>query len=82
MEEETSKEANAGKSNIEVLNYTVEESNDVLLFGKDLEKQVIDGAIDFSSDQESTGGEEDDQPLGNVINKSSPPNVQESICFI
>lgn len=37
----------------------------VLLFGSDLDKQPMEGAIEFSSDQESTGGEEDEQPLGN-----------------
>lgn len=36
----------------------------VLLFGSDLDKQPMVGAIEFSSDQESTGGEDDDQPLG------------------
>lgn len=36
----------------------------LLLFGKDLDKQPLDGAIAFSSDQESTGGEEEERDLG------------------
>lgn len=38
--------------------------NEVLLFGSDLDKQPVEGAIEFSSDQESTGGEDDEEPLG------------------
>lgn len=36
----------------------------VLLFGNDLDKQPIVGAIDLSSDQESTGGEEENETVG------------------
>lgn len=39
----------------------------ILLFGNDLDKQPIEGAIDLSSDQESTGGEEDDETVGKKI---------------
>ncbi|KAJ8914563.1 hypothetical protein NQ315_010027, partial [Exocentrus adspersus] len=45
----------------------------ILLFGKDLDKQPIDGAIDLSSDQESTGGEDDDETVGEEdISKLQP----------
>lgn len=37
----------------------------VLLFGNDLDKQPI-GAIDLSSDQESTGGEEENETVGKL----------------
>lgn len=36
----------------------------VLLFGNDLDKQPIVDAIDLSSDQESTGGEEENETVG------------------
>lgn len=39
----------------------------VLLFGNDLDKQPIDGPIDLSSDQESTGGEEDNETVGTYL---------------
>lgn len=40
------------------------EDTEVLLFGSDLDKQPVEGAIEFSSDQESTdGGEGDEEPL-------------------
>lgn len=49
------------------------ESAGVLLFGSDLDKQPMEGAIEFSSDQESTGGEDDDQPLDEEdISKLNP----------
>lgn len=57
----------------EDISRTVEQSKDIseeeqqkslLLFGSDLEKQPMVGGIEFGSDQESTGGEDDDQPLG------------------
>ncbi|CAG9835661.1 unnamed protein product [Diabrotica balteata] len=45
----------------------------VLLFGNDLDKQPIDGAIDLSSDQESTGGEEENETVGEEdISKLQP----------
>lgn len=40
--------------------------NEVLLFGSDLDKQLVEGEIEFSSDQESTEGEEDEQALGQL----------------
>lgn len=43
------------------------EDNEVLLFGSDLDKQLVEGEIEFSSDQESTEGEEDEQPLGELL---------------
>nr|XP_023025538.1 arf-GAP with coiled-coil, ANK repeat and PH domain-containing protein 2 [Leptinotarsa decemlineata] len=36
----------------------------VLLFGNDFDKQPIEGAIEFSSDQESTGGEDNNESVG------------------
>jgi Arf-GAP/coiled-coil/ANK repeat/PH domain-containing protein len=33
---------------------------DVLMFGKNFEKQPLEGSIELSSDQDSTGGEEDE----------------------
>lgn len=36
---------------------------DVLLFGSDLDKQPLSGSIDLSSDQDSTGGE-DNETIG------------------
>ena len=35
-------------------------NSEVLIFGKSLEKQPVEGSIELSSDQDSTGGEEDD----------------------
>lgn len=50
-----------------------EKDNEVLLFGSDLDKQPVEGAIEFSSDQESTGGEEDEEPLDEEdISKLNP----------
>ncbi|KAJ8928246.1 hypothetical protein NQ314_019196 [Rhamnusium bicolor] len=43
---------------------SLKQRTSILLFGKDLDKQPIEGAIDFSSDQESTGGEEEDETVG------------------
>lgn len=39
---------------------------EVLAFGKTLEKQTLDGSIQLDSDQDSTGGEEDEF-IGNVF---------------
>ncbi|KAJ8959984.1 hypothetical protein NQ318_009419 [Aromia moschata] len=44
----------------------------ILLFGNDLDKQPIEGAIDLSSDQESTGGEEDETVGEEDISKLQP----------
>lgn len=44
-----------------------EKDNEILLFGSDLDKQLVDSTIEFSSDQESTGGEEDEQVLGELL---------------
>jgi hypothetical protein len=41
---------------------------DVLLFGKNFEKQPLEGSIELSSDQDSTGGEED-EVIGNYVIK-------------
>jgi hypothetical protein len=41
---------------------------DVLLFGENFEKQPLEGSIELSSDQDSTGGEED-EVIGNYITK-------------
>lgn len=53
-----------------------DEQEEVLLFGSDLDKQpAVEGAIEFSSDQESTdGGEEDERQLlqGEDISKLNP----------
>lgn len=38
----------------------MEKGENLLLFGSDLEKQPLNEAIDLSSDQESTGGEDED----------------------
>lgn len=43
----------------------------VLLFGGDLDKQVLDEPLNLSSDQDSTGGEEDDV-LEEDISKLDP----------
>lgn len=32
----------------------------ILLFGSELDKQPLDGSLDLSSDQDSTGGEDED----------------------
>lgn len=37
---------------------------EVLLFGKNLEKQPLEGTIELDSDQDSTGGEEDEVLIG------------------
>jgi hypothetical protein len=59
-----SKVSDSGSSNTEheVVNA------DVLLFGKNFEKQPLEGSIELSSDQDSTGGEED-EVIGNYITK-------------
>ncbi|KAJ8974164.1 hypothetical protein NQ317_013121 [Molorchus minor] len=44
----------------------------ILLFGNDLDKQPIDGPIDLSSDQESTGGEEEETVGEEDISKLQP----------
>ncbi|XP_056641814.1 arf-GAP with coiled-coil, ANK repeat and PH domain-containing protein 2 [Diorhabda sublineata] len=45
----------------------------VLLFGNDLDKQPMEEAIDLSSDQESTGGEEENETVGEEdISKLQP----------
>jgi Arf-GAP/coiled-coil/ANK repeat/PH domain-containing protein len=41
---------------------------DVLLFGENFEKQPLEGSIELSSDQDSTGGEED-EVIGNYGSK-------------
>lgn len=40
----------------------------VLLFGNDLDKQPVPSPIEFSSDQESTGGEEENETVGMFLN--------------
>lgn len=43
---------------------SLKDEGSLLLFGNDLDKQPIVGAIDLSSDQESTGGEEENETVG------------------
>lgn len=43
---------------------SLKKQGSVLLFGNDLDKQPIVGAIDLSSDQESTGGEDENETVG------------------
>jgi Arf-GAP/coiled-coil/ANK repeat/PH domain-containing protein len=43
-------------------------NTDVLLFGETFEKQPLEGSIELSSDQDSTGGEED-EVIGNYVTK-------------
>ncbi|PNF43426.1 hypothetical protein B7P43_G12548 [Cryptotermes secundus] len=47
---------------------------DVLLFGKNFEKQPLEGSIELSSDQDSTGGEEDE-----VIGEEDISKLQQLI---
>ena len=47
-------------SKISVSSNSSNENVDVLLFGKNFEKQPLEDAIELSSDQDSTGGEEDE----------------------
>ncbi|XP_049863259.1 arf-GAP with coiled-coil, ANK repeat and PH domain-containing protein 2 isoform X2 [Schistocerca gregaria] len=47
-------------------------SAEVLAFGKSLEKQTLDGSIELSSDQDSTGGEEDEFIGEEDISKLDP----------
>ncbi|CAH1112565.1 unnamed protein product [Psylliodes chrysocephalus] len=52
---------------------SLKKRNSILLFGSDLDKQPIDGPIDLSSDQESTGGEEENETVGEEdISKLQP----------
>lgn len=51
---------------------TQRQSENVLLFGNDLEKQPIDGALYLDSDQESTGGEDNDNVGEEDISKLHP----------
>lgn len=41
-------------------NNPLTKSANVLLFGGDLDKQALDGSFSLSSDQDSTGGEEEE----------------------
>jgi Arf-GAP/coiled-coil/ANK repeat/PH domain-containing protein len=61
---EGSKGSDSGSSNTE---YRLVNA-DVLMFGKNFEKQPLEGSIELSSDQDSTGGEEDEF-IGNYIVK-------------
>ncbi|XP_066997590.2 arf-GAP with coiled-coil, ANK repeat and PH domain-containing protein 2 [Anabrus simplex] len=47
-------------------------SAEVLVFGKSLEKQPLEGSIELSSDQDSTGGEEDEVVGEEDITKLHP----------
>jgi hypothetical protein len=61
-----SKESGCGSSNTEC-----ELVNDeVLMFGNNFEKQPLEGSVELNSDQDSTGGE-DDECIGNYINNNS-----------
>lgn len=43
---------------------SLKKQGSLLLFGNDLDKQPLEGPIDLSSDQESTGGEEENETVG------------------
>lgn len=47
-------------------------NSEVLIFGKSLEKQPVEGSIELSSDQDSTGGEDDDHAGEEDISKFHP----------
>ncbi|CAG9821937.1 unnamed protein product [Phaedon cochleariae] len=53
---------------------SLKKRSSVLLFGNDLDKQPIEGAIDLSSDQESTGGEEENEIVGEEDIAKLQPN--------
>lgn len=61
--EEANNDASAEKS---------EKAENVLLFGNDIEKQPIDTALYLDSDQESTGGEDNDNVGEEDISKLHP----------
>jgi hypothetical protein len=70
---ECSKEIEPGSSNTECELVNA----DVLMFGNNLEKQPLEGSIELSSDQDSTGGE-DNEFIGNY----SPNSTFLSIIFM
>ncbi|PSN46505.1 Arf-GAP with coiled-coil [Blattella germanica] len=47
-------------------------NTDVLLFGKNFEKQPLEGSLELSSDQDSTGGEDDEMMGEEDISKLHP----------
>ncbi|VEN51383.1 unnamed protein product [Callosobruchus maculatus] len=52
---------------------SIRKRGSVLLFGNEFDKQPIEGSIDLSSDQESTGGEEENETVGEEdISKLQP----------
>ena len=63
---ESGKESESGSSNTEreLVNA------DVLMFGNNFENQPLEGSIELSSDQESTGGE-DNEFIGNYSTNSA-----------
>ncbi|KAG5883931.1 hypothetical protein JTB14_003753 [Gonioctena quinquepunctata] len=64
-DEDTSRESSKRNS--------LKKRGSVLLFGNEFEKQPIEGAIEFISDQESTGGEEENETVGEEdISKLQP----------
>jgi Arf-GAP/coiled-coil/ANK repeat/PH domain-containing protein len=60
-----SKESDCGSSNTERDLVKTE----VLMFGNNFEKQPLEGSVELNSDQDSTGGE-DNECIGNYINVS------------
>jgi hypothetical protein len=57
---ECNKESESGSSNTECELVNA----DVLMFGNNFEKQLLEGSLELSSDQDSTGGE-DNEFIGN-----------------
>lgn len=64
---ESSENSNEASSSV-----TNTDTKDVLLFGRDLEKQPLDETIDLSSDQESTTGDGDEAVEEEDIDKLHP----------
>jgi hypothetical protein len=61
-----SKESDCGSSNTERELVNTE----VLMFGNNFEKQPLEGSVELNSDQDSTGGE-DNECIGNCINNNA-----------
>ncbi|KAK4875509.1 hypothetical protein RN001_011931 [Aquatica leii] len=71
LEEATSTNNDSKNSNEEKSKDPDNESN-ILLFGGDLEKQALDSSFSLSSDQESTGGEDNEALAEEDISKLHP----------
>ncbi|KAF2898918.1 hypothetical protein ILUMI_07256 [Ignelater luminosus] len=63
------------ESSSEKSNNPLSKSSNVLLFGGDLDKQALDGSFSLSSDQDSTGGEEEEEMTAEEDISKLDPNL-------